>query len=129
MPGGPKVTRGPPGPAILYTGVVPVFNGPDGTGPAMPPLPETIPAGGLATPDVSGNVLDSLALDCLSHKFRDPRFTLESSHKRHRNLSQISAASLSVCHSSLGSVGLRYHVKTQRAAGSVFHSSDLSQTT
>ena len=57
MPGGPKVTGGPPGPGILYTGVVPVFNGPGGTGSAMPPFPETIPAGTLATLDVSGNVL------------------------------------------------------------------------
>ena len=57
MPGGPKVTGGPPGPAILYTGDIPVFQGPGGTGPAMPPLPETIPAGALATPDVSGDVL------------------------------------------------------------------------
>ena len=57
MPGGALVTGAPPGLAILYTGVVPVFNGPGGTGPAMPPLPETIPAGALATPEVSGDVL------------------------------------------------------------------------
>ena len=57
MPRGPNVIGGPPGPAISYTGGVPVFNGPGGTGPAMPQLPETSPAGALATPDVSGDVL------------------------------------------------------------------------
>ena len=45
---------------MFCTGVVPVFNGPGGTGPAMP-LPETIPAGALPTPpgftEVSGAVL------------------------------------------------------------------------
>ena len=64
--------------------------------------------------------LDSLALDCSSPKFRDPRFTLESSLPGHRDLLKISTASLSVCPSPLGSLGLRYHVKTRERRGSSF---------
>ena len=46
-----KSQVGPPGPAILYTGVVPVFRGPGGTGPASP-LTEVVSAG--AVPGLIG---------------------------------------------------------------------------
>ena len=48
----PKVTGGPAGPALLFTGLVPVFNGPGG--PAMAP------------PDALGDILGLLGTDCSS---------------------------------------------------------------
>ena len=120
MPGGPKVIGGPPGPAMSYTGVVPVFNGSGGTGPAMPPLPETTPAGALATPKVTGDVLGLIGTGLLIFQVQESKILFWIFSNTSQRSSKISAASLSVCPSPSGSLGLRYHVKTRERRGSSF---------
>ena len=112
---GPNTRGGPCGPAMLYTGVVPVFR--------WPPSPETIPAGALAEPPgftvVSGEVLGLIGAGPLIFTRSDLKRSLHKpSQQTSVDLSQITATSLSVCPSPSGS--LRYHVKTRERRGSSF---------
>ena len=101
---GPSTRGGPCGPAILYTGVVPVFR--------WQPPGFTVLSGDVlgligAGPDIftGSDLLRSL---------------LKPSQQTSVDLSQITATSLSVCPSPSGSLGLRYHVKTRERRGSSF---------
>ena len=114
---GPNTRRGPCGPAMLYTGVVPVLG--------WPPFPETIPAGALAEPPgftvLSGDVLGLIGAGPDIFTGSDLlRSLLKPSQQTSVDLSQITATSLSVCPSPSGSLGLRYHVKTRERRGSSF---------
>ena len=114
---GPYTRGGPCGPAMVYTGVVPVFR--------WPPSPETIPAGALAEPPgftvLSGDVLGLIGAGPDIFTGSDLlRSLLKPSQLSSVDLSQITATSLSVCPSPSGSLGLRYHVKTRERRGSSF---------
>ena len=108
---------GPCGPAMLGTGVVPVFS--------WLLSPETSPSGALVELPgfimMSGEVLGLIGTIPLIFTTTDLKgYFHKLSQQICIDLSQITTIFLSVCPSPSGSLGLRYHVKTRERRGSSF---------